>query len=95
MESKKINIMETNSTKQKPESYLIWAILSTLLCCLPLGIVSVLKANQVDNLWLNGRYDEAVAASETAKKWVIITAVVGLASQVISTIFFLVLAVFA
>lgn len=87
--------METNSTKQKPESYLIWAILSTLLCCLPLGIVSILKANQVDSLWLNGRYDEATAASETAKKWVIITAVVGLASQVISFIIFLILAAFA
>lgn len=60
--------MSINTTNQKPENYLIWAILSTLFCCLPLGIVAVVKANQVDSLWLGQRYDEALAASNEAKK---------------------------
>lgn len=76
--------MSINTTNQKPENYLIWAILSTLFCCLPLGIVAVIKANQVDSLWLGERYDEALAASNEAKKWTIISAISGLAVQFIS-----------
>ncbi len=76
--------MSINTTNQKPENYLIWAILSTLFCCLPLGIVAVIKANQVDSLWLGQRYDEALVASNEAKKWTIISAISGLAVQFIS-----------
>ena len=34
-----------------PPNNLVWAILSTLFCCLPLGIVSIVYAAQV-----NGKY---------------------------------------
>ena len=33
----------------KPDNWLVWAILSTILCCLPLGIVSIIYATKVDN----------------------------------------------
>lgn len=62
----------------KPDSYLVWAILSTVLCCLPLGIVSIVQAAKVDGLYTSGQYDQARQASESAKKWAIISAVVGL-----------------
>ena len=32
----------------KPESYLVWAILSTVCCCLPFGVVSIVYASKVD-----------------------------------------------
>ncbi len=63
------------SNRQKPENYLVWAILSTLLCCLPFGIVAIIKATQVDTYWANGSYDEAYAAADSAKKWTIAGAV--------------------
>jgi hypothetical protein len=62
----------------KPPNYLVWAILSTLFCCLPLGIVSIVFAAQVDSKYNSGDYAGAVGASENAKKWAIISAVAAL-----------------
>lgn len=61
----------------KPDNNLVWAILCTLLCCLPLGIVAIIKASAVDNLYAQGNYDEACRASSAAKKWSIWGAVLG------------------
>lgn len=87
--------MSINTTNQKPENYLIWAILSTLFCCLPLGIVAVVKANQVDSLWLGQRYDEALAASNEAKKWTVISAISGIVVQFISYLILFIIMLFA
>jgi hypothetical protein len=67
----------------KPSSYLVWAILTTLFCCLPLGIVSIVQAAKVDGLWSSGNYAGARAASESAKKWALISAAVGVGLLVI------------
>jgi hypothetical protein len=40
--------------------------------------VSIVKAAKVDGLYMSGRYAEAVAASESAKKWAIASAVTSL-----------------
>ena len=66
-----------------PDTYMVWAILATLLCCLPFGIVSIVKASQVSSLYNQGRYQEAVAASEAAKKWAIWSAIVGVVLSII------------
>jgi len=63
---------------QKPDSYLVWAILTTVLCCLPFGIVAIVKAARVDGLYNGGQYAAAQQASDDAKKWSIIAAVVGI-----------------
>ena len=62
------------STPQKPDNYLVWAILSTLLCCLPFGIVAIIKATQVDTYWAHGNYEDAIASANAAKKWTFIGA---------------------
>jgi len=54
-----------------PSSNLVLAILTTLFCCLPFGIVSIVKASQVNGLWAQGRFAEAQASSDAAKKWAI------------------------
>ena len=76
----------------KPDNYLVWAILSTLFCCLPFGIVSIVQAAKVDGLWSSGDYAGARAASESAKKWAIIAAIAGAVIVAIYVIFFVVLA---
>jgi hypothetical protein len=63
---------------QQPSNHLALAILTTLFCCLPLGIVSIVKASQVSGLWAQGNYAGAQAASDSAKKWAIWSAVLGI-----------------
>lgn len=54
-----------------PTTYLVWAILETILCCLPCGIVGIVYASKVESLYNQGRYDESLRASNTAKNWLI------------------------
>lgn len=63
---------------QKPDNYLIWAILSTVLCCLPLGVASIVFANRVNSRWNAGDVAGAHDASTKAKNFAIASAVVGL-----------------
>lgn len=58
----------------KPDNYLVWAILSTILCCIPFGIVAIVYSTKVDNLWMMGNYQEAKANSDKAKMWSMIAA---------------------
>ncbi len=60
-----------------PPNNLVWAILSTLFCCLPLGIVSIVYAAQVNSKWSAGDYQGAQEASNNAKKWAIWSAIAG------------------
>ena len=66
-----------------PDTYMVWAVLVTVFCCLPFGIVSIVKASQVSSLYSQGRYQEAVAASEAAKKWTIWSAIAGVVISII------------
>lgn len=59
-----------------PDTNLVWAILCTVMCCLPLGIVAIVKSTSVEKLWLQGRYEEAQKAANDAKKFSIWGAVV-------------------
>ena len=61
-----------------PDSNMVWAILTTLLCCMPLGIIAIVKASQVESLWHQGFHKEAINAANSAKKWSITGALCGL-----------------
>ncbi len=52
-----------------PDNNLVWAILCTTLCCIPLGVIAIVKACSVDKLWSQGRYDEAKAAAKSARNF--------------------------
>lgn len=69
-----------------PDNNLVWAILSTLLCCLPLGVVSIVKSTQVSKLWSQGDQAGAERASADAKKWAIWSAVAGVVFMVLYVI---------
>ncbi|HEY8820586.1 MAG TPA: CD225/dispanin family protein [Dermatophilaceae bacterium] len=58
-----------------PPNYLVWAILSTVLCCLPLGVVSIVFSTQVNSKWATGDVAGAQAASEKAKKFAMLSAI--------------------
>jgi len=66
-----------------PPNHLVWAILTTLFCCLPLGIVSIVFAAQVNSKWQMGDFAGAHESSEKAKQFAIWAAVVGAAVLVL------------
>jgi hypothetical protein len=72
----------------KPENHLVWAILSTVLCCLPLGIASIVFAAQVDSKWSAGDYAGARESSEKAKKFALISAGLAAAGFVLFILLF-------
>lgn len=60
------------SSEIPPKTWLAESILVTILCCLPFGIVGIIKASSVSNLWQSGRFEESRQASASAKKWTLI-----------------------
>jgi hypothetical protein len=58
-----------------PPNYLVWAILSTILCCLPLGIASIVFSTQVNSKWALGDVAGAQDSSVKAKKFAIWSAI--------------------
>lgn len=78
--------METKPVR--PSSYLALAIISTILCCLPAGIVSIIYAAKVNSHYDNGNYDEAIKASKNAKTWGIVSVVIALFSWIIYALIF-------
>ena len=79
--------------QQQPDNYLVWAILCTVLCCLPFGIVSLVYSNKVSGLWASGRYAEAQGAANSAKQWAIIGAITGAITYAIVTVLYIALVV--
>ncbi|NTY62931.1 CD225/dispanin family protein [Mycolicibacterium sphagni] len=55
---------------QQPKNNLALAILATIFCFPITGIVAIVKAAQVNGLWVQGQYAEAEASAKSAKKWV-------------------------
>ena len=70
---------ENGKYASMPETYLVWSVLVTLFCCLPFGIVGIVRSSKVSTLWNTGRYEEAERASKKAKDWCIWGFVVGAA----------------
>lgn len=68
---------------QPPPNYLVWAILTTLCCCLPLGVVSIVFSAQVNSKWAQGDRAGAQDASNKAKNFAIWGAVIGFFVQAV------------
>lgn len=79
MQSNKTPNFKQMSEQKKacPDTNLAWAILCTAGCCVPFGIVSIIKATSVEKLWSQGKYDEALKASKEAKRYAIIGVIAG------------------
>jgi len=63
--------METQnqSMGNPPDNNLVWAILCTVMCCMPLGIVAIIKSTKVNTLWAQGDEEGAYKAAADAKKY--------------------------
>ena len=61
----------------RPDNYMVWSIVITLVCCWPFGIVAIINSANVNKYWDQGRYDEAHKAANNAKTWCIVSAITG------------------
>ena len=75
-----------------PPNNLVWAILVTLFCCLPFGIVSIVYAAQVNGKWQAGDAAGAQESSRKARQWAMYGAITGV---VVGIIYIIVVAVAA
>lgn len=61
----------------KPDNGMVFAILATVLCCVPCGAYAIVKASSVDSLWMAGQYAQAVEAAKVSKQWSLISFILG------------------
>ena len=70
------------SPQQDVPNYLVQAILTTIFCCLPLGIVSIVYAAQVNGKVAAGDHAGALESSRSARMWAWIAFAAGLVAGV-------------
>ncbi|MEC5395008.1 CD225/dispanin family protein [Bergeyella sp. RCAD1439] len=51
-----------NFNEMPPNNNLVYAILSTILCCPPMGIYAIIKATEVNSKWNAGDKAGAIAS---------------------------------
>lgn len=76
-----------------PNNYLVWAILVTVFCCVPFGIVSIVYSSKVDAAYNAGNYDEAYNLSRQARNWMNASWITGLSAAVLYVLFVVVIGV--
>ena len=59
-----------NTTPIKPNNYMALAIFTTICCCLPLGIVAIVKASKVNEYFALQQYElsQKAEGASTGKK---------------------------
>lgn len=82
-----------NAPFSKPDSNLVWAILSTILCCIPTGVYAIICASKVDGLWNQGFFDEAKRMSRQAWVWSLVGAGVNVVFMIVYIAFIVIAAV--
>lgn len=78
-----MNEQQFHQQQTPPPNYLAWAIVTTILCCLPFGIVSIIYAAQVNSKWAIGDVSGALQSSKNAKTWAWVSFAAGLLGVVI------------
>lgn len=69
-----------------PPTNLVWAIIATVLCCTPMGIVAIWQSVKVNRLYNEGNYKGAEHASEVSAWWCIATIIAGIVLSPIASL---------
>ena len=86
-----LSVSASPAGRPQVPNHLVWAILATLFCCLPGGIVAIIYAAQVDGKVAAGDIAGAEASSRSAVTWCWVSAGAGVVAGVLY-FFFIVLA---
>lgn len=66
-----------------PPTYMVWAVISTVCCCLPLGVVAIFFAAQVSAKYYARDFEGSKKASERAELWIILAIALGVAFNIL------------
>ena len=77
----------------RPKNHLVMAVLVTVFCCLPFGVVALIYSSKVDDLWYRGLYEEAWEYSSKAQRWITISFLTPIVVPMLYALFFMVLGV--
>ena len=70
-----------------PDNKLVWSILVTLFCCLPFGIVAIIKSAEVNSKWNAGDVAGAQQSAADAGKWIKWSVIAGVLLAVLYIVF--------
>ncbi len=73
--------MEHPKRPPMPRNYLLWSVLTTILCCFAAGIVALVFSTQVTSRYYRGDYAGAEQASRNAQIWIIASIVLSVISN--------------
>lgn len=72
-------------TSKCPPSNMVWAVLATVFCCMPAGIVSIVYSCRVSGLYAKGDFVGAKRASDRAAYWALGSAIVDMVTYPITS----------
>jgi hypothetical protein len=78
-----------------PDNKLVWSILATLFCCLPFGVVAIIKSAEVNSKWSAGDVAGANQSAADAGKWIKWSVIAWAISAVIGVVFWILIVVLA
>jgi len=73
-------------TAAPPPNHLVWAVLATVLFCLPVGVVAIVFASQVNGRYNSGDYAGAQEASSKARTWALWSTILGVVLWVVAVV---------
>ena len=76
---------------EKIQSWLVPAIITTICCCLPFGIVAIIHASKVSSLAAAGDIEGAKKAASNAKLW----SLLGIGIGVVANLIYIAITVFS
>ena len=76
-----------------PDNKLVWSILATIFCCLPFGVVAIIKSAEVNSKWNSGDVVGANQSAADAGKWIKWSVIVGIIGAVLGVILWILLVV--
>ena len=79
-------LQETAPAEPCPPNYLVWTVLVTVMCCVPLGVISLIYSSQVKTKYNAGDIEGAKKASSKTELWLILAFVLGLIYQPFSVV---------
>jgi hypothetical protein len=74
-----------------PSNNLVWGILTTIFCCMPLGVVSIVFAAKVNGQWAVGDYAGAQEAANKAKQFAIWSAIAYVGIMALVTVVYIII----
>lgn len=61
-----------------PDTYLVWSVIITILCCLIPGVIAIIYSASVSSKYYRGNFEGARRASRMAQIWCIVSIICGI-----------------